>query len=230
MARDERAIEQLAARGTAPIFPLPDVVFFPHATLPLHIFEPRYRRMTEDALATDRLIVMALLKPGWERDYDGCPAIHPVACAGLIEDEIRLPDGRFNIRLRGLVRVEVGEPVRESPYRVAAVRLLEDRNAGDGPEVEREKRRLLASCASLLQEMSGPSGRPIALDSDVPFALIVNSLCQNVEMEADVKQRLLALDDVVARCGSLIDILDRRWREIALRQADGGTPPGEEVH
>jgi hypothetical protein len=230
MARDEGAVEHLAARGTVPVFPLPDVVCFPHATLPLHVFEPRYRRMTEDALRADRLIAMALLKPGWERDYDGNPEIHPIACAGVIEDEIRLPDGRFNIRLRGLARVEVQAFVQESPYRVASVKVLEDRNADDGPLVDREKRRLLASCASLLQEVSGRPGRPIALDSDVPFAVVVNSLCQSLEMDADVKQGLLALDDVVQRCGALIGILDRRWREIALRQGGRDAPPGHGVH
>ena len=52
--------------GLAPIFPLPNVVLFPNALLPLHIFEPRYRQMTADALEGERLIAMALLRPGWE--------------------------------------------------------------------------------------------------------------------------------------------------------------------
>jgi hypothetical protein len=52
-----------------PIFPLPNVVLFPNVFLPLHVFEPRYRSMVADALTTDRLIGMALLKPGWEQDY-----------------------------------------------------------------------------------------------------------------------------------------------------------------
>src|SRR5262245_15723445 len=75
-----RALEALRSGGTVPVFPLPDLVFFPHASLPLHIFEPRYREMTDDALKGDRLIAMALLKPGWERGYDGSPDIFPLAC------------------------------------------------------------------------------------------------------------------------------------------------------
>ena len=71
MAVPEDLNERLDAAGRVPVFPLPDVVFFPDTTLPLHIFEPRYRRMTEDALRSDRLIAMAVLKPGWERDYQG---------------------------------------------------------------------------------------------------------------------------------------------------------------
>src|SRR5439155_3670176 len=122
-----RALENLRSRGTVPVFPLPDLVFFPHASVPLHIFEPRYRKMIEDVLGGDRLIAMALLKPGWEQGYDGSPEIFPLGCAGLIEEEARLPDGRFNIRLRGVTRVEIQSFERESPYRVARVRVLADR-------------------------------------------------------------------------------------------------------
>ena len=55
--------------GVTRLFPLPKVVLFPLVTLPLHIFEPRYRQMTADALAGDRLITMILLKPGYEAQY-----------------------------------------------------------------------------------------------------------------------------------------------------------------
>ena len=122
MPSREESVELLKARGLVPLFPLPNIVLFPRAALPLHIFEPRYRRMTEDALRYDRLIAMALLKPGWEERYHGNPEVHPIACAGVIEDEATLPDGRFNIRLRGLARVEILGFVRETPYRMAAIR------------------------------------------------------------------------------------------------------------
>lgn len=230
MHEPQRALELLESRGRIPVFPLPNVVFFPHASLPLHIFEPRYRRMTEDALASDRLIAMALLKPGWERSYDGSPEVHPIACAGVIEDEARLPDGRFNIRLRGLARVAILGFVQDTPYRVATVRRLHDLNEDDSPEVGEEKRRLLALCAGLLQEASGQPGRPFPLESDVPFATIVNSLCQSLEMDNEAKQALLALDDIRLRGGALMEILDRRWQEIALMQAARDPSPGSSIH
>ena len=65
--------------GTARLFPLPNLVLFPHVMQPLHIFEPRYRSMLEDALASDGLIAMALLAPGWENDYEGRPNLYPMA-------------------------------------------------------------------------------------------------------------------------------------------------------
>ena len=68
--------------GRVRLFPLPNLVLFPHVMQPLHIFEPRYRHLLEDALADDRLITMAALKPGWETDYEGRPPLYPVACLG----------------------------------------------------------------------------------------------------------------------------------------------------
>jgi Lon protease-like protein len=218
MNGNEAALGRLEELAEVPVFPLPNVVFFPHTTLGLHVFEPRYRRMTEDALASHGIIAVALLKPGWEGDYYGTPPIHPIACAGAIEDHHRLPDGRFNIRLRGLGRIEVLRFVRQTPYRSATFRLLEERNADDGPGVASARERLLATCAGLLQEISGGEGRPLALPPDMPFAVGVNALCQSLAMEIDRRQRLLEVDDVVERCRLLMEILAERWREVSLRQ------------
>ena len=79
--------------GVIRLFPLPNLVLFPGAMQPLHIFEPCYRQMTADALVGDRLIALALPRPGWEADYVGKPALHPVACVGRILAEQRLDDG-----------------------------------------------------------------------------------------------------------------------------------------
>ena len=88
--------------SSLPIFPLPTVVLFPNVFLPLHIFEPRYRQMTADALAGDRLIGMVLLRPGHAADYEGRPPVYGVGCTGLITHAEKLDDGRFNLVLRGL--------------------------------------------------------------------------------------------------------------------------------
>ena len=222
----EAARANLESTGRLPVFPLPATVFFPEAALPLHIFEPRYRRMTEEALRSDRLIAVALLKPGWERDYNGSPEVFPVACAGLIEEEARLPDGRFNIRLRGLARVAILGFVQDTPYRVARVRVLQEHSNLDGAALEAERRRLLAACAGLAQEISGERDRPVVLDSEVPFALIVNTLCQNLGLDPETKQQLLAMDDVVLRGRRVVEILTERWRDIALRRGEAADGDG----
>jgi uncharacterized protein len=218
----DAARERLHRRAEIPVFPLPDVVFFPETTLGLHIFEPRYRQMTEEALASDRLLAMVLLRPGWEADYYGSPRVHEVACAGVIEEHLRLPDGRFNIRLRGLCRVRIAGFVRDSPYRVASFRALEDRHATDGPEVDEARRRLLQTCAGLMRDIAGDAGRPLALPEDMPFAMGVNLLCQRLAMDPDRRQRLLETDDVVARCEALVTILGERWSALAPDRTEPG--------
>ena len=200
----EAAVKRLMARKDIPVFPLPNVVLFPHVSLGLHIFEPRYRRMVEDALASDRLIAMALLKEGWERDYYGSPPVHTVACAGAIEEYQRLPDARLNIRLRGLSRIALGTISSADPYRVADFRVLRDRNADDGPAVAPHRERLLLTCAGLLRDIGGPSARPLALPPDLPFTVGVNALCQGLAADAGRRQALLETDDVIERCKALL--------------------------
>lgn len=92
-----------------PLFPLPNVVLFPDVPLTLHVFEPRYRELVKDALASQRRIGMALLKPGYESDYQGRPPIYPLGCLGTIASEERLEDGRYNIVLHGRTRFRVVE-------------------------------------------------------------------------------------------------------------------------
>src|SRR5687767_8134627 len=102
-----------------PLFPLPNVVLFPRAVVPLHIFEDRYKQMTADALAGDKRIAMALLKPGWEKYYYGRPAIEPVVCVGQILSWEQLDDGKYNFLLQGSLRARVVSEERSADYRVA---------------------------------------------------------------------------------------------------------------
>src|SRR3954447_1394833 len=124
---DHPAKGQGSILPAVPLFPLPNVVLFPRAVLPLHIFEERYKTMTADALAGDRQIAMALLKPGWEKDYYSRPVIEPVVCVGTIVSHERLPDGKYNFLLQGHSRaiIERETPADpETPYRSADLRLL----------------------------------------------------------------------------------------------------------
>src|SRR3954464_15915356 len=98
------------------IFPLPDGVLFPGAALPLHVFEPRYREMVREALDSRKMIAVARLKPGFERDYEGRPPVFEVCGVGVIESHTERNDGRFDLSLRGLARVRI---VQELPARRA---------------------------------------------------------------------------------------------------------------
>src|SRR5690349_9137631 len=108
MSSQEPVIDDLSGfSGIAPLFPLPNVVLFPHLSLPLHIFEPRYRQMTADVLEGDRLLALAQFKPGWETNYEGRPDIHEMVCLAKVVADERLPSGRYNLVVRGLHRAVV---------------------------------------------------------------------------------------------------------------------------
>lgn len=101
-----------------PIFPLPNAVLLPGAILPLHVFEARYRKLTEDALLGSRLIAIALLKPGFESRYHRLDVdIHSAVGIGRIIKDERLPDGRFNLVLQGLTRARIRSENRQRAYR-----------------------------------------------------------------------------------------------------------------
>src|SRR6185436_12154807 len=139
-----------------PIFPLPNVVLFPNVFLPLHIFEPRYRQMVDEALKGDRIIGMVLLRPGWQSDYEGRPPVYPIGCSGVITHAERLADGRFNIVLRGMekFRIAAEEPT-EALYRIASVVPVPEPPADSvKAEMRGERRRL----ESLL--VPQPDGQP----------------------------------------------------------------------
>ncbi len=191
---------------TIPIFPLPNVVLFPNVFLPLHIFEPRYRRMVDDALNGDRIIGMVLLQPGWESDYDGRPAVYPVGCAGVITHAERLADGRFNIVLRGMekFRITGEEAVRQ--YREARVMALPETLAETvRVEMRGERRRLEALLVPHAE------GTPDAkVPSSMPDEDLVNALAQYLQLEPVEKQALLERDGLLERCRSLIELLEMK--------------------
>ena len=133
-----------------PLFPLPNVVLFPGVFLPLHVFEPRYREMVADALASDRLIGMVLLKPGWEHEYEGRPPVYPIGCSGVITHVDQLPDGRYNIVLRGVERFRIVEEDFGRAYRLASVESMAERalEAEDRGVVRRQRSKLEMLLAS----------------------------------------------------------------------------------
>ena len=95
-------------RREFPIFPLRQTVMFPHSVVPLHIFEPRYRQMLDDALDRVGQLVTATTHPDAEEERPGEPSpLLPVGCIGQIVDHERLPDGRYNILLQGLSLIHI---------------------------------------------------------------------------------------------------------------------------
>jgi uncharacterized protein len=187
------------------------VVLLPEGSVPLHVFEPRYRKMVADALTGSRVIGMILLRPGWEADYEGRPAVFDAGCAGLIDRWEELPDGRYNILLRGLSRFRVREEHGGELYRLATVEPLDD--AG-GPDAT-----VAAARQRVVGLVSRASGMPVEAVArpNLSHELFVNALSQALELDPLEKQALIDSDGVLARYERLAALLEFR----ALEQVFG---------
>lgn len=193
---------------TIPIFPLPNAVLFPQVFLPLHIFEPRYRAMVADALASDRIIGMTLLKPGWEGDYDGRPPVYPIGCAGLITHAERMPDGRFNVVLRGLEKFRLLGEDASKPYRIAQIEPIDEPPCPDLLAMRRARRRL--EQLILATGSAEPSESSLLSPPSMPDEDFVNALAQYMSFEPVEKQALLEMTGAFARCQAVLDLLEMR--------------------
>ncbi|MEK7468236.1 MAG: LON peptidase substrate-binding domain-containing protein [Planctomycetota bacterium] len=214
--------------GQAPIFALPGTVLLPGARLPLHIFEPRYREMTKKSLETDRLVAIALLRPGWEGNYEGNPPIYGMATVGQIIMEQVLPDGRFNIVLEGLVRFRVGELVQEKPYRIAKGVLLHDQVDPLEAEYVRTRALHLHAVATRLsvEDFAFAAAVNRALSSGAEPGRLADLLAGGLEVDAEVKQRFLEEVDVGKRLDALVAAMKSRLEGIEekKRKKEGGEP------
>jgi uncharacterized protein len=196
--------------GVARLFPLPNVVLFPHVMQPFHIFEPRYREMVEESLESDRLIAMAILAPGWEKDYEARPAIGKVACLGRIATYQKQPEGRYNLLLLGVRRIGI---VRELPpnksFREAQVEILEDVYPKAGaPARPRLQRKLVQSFQKLMPQMasSHPQLEQL-LGSDVSLGMLTDFVAYTLELSLRVKEQLLAETNVDTRTELLLEAM-----------------------
>jgi Lon protease-like protein len=202
-----------------PLFPLPSVVLFPNVFLPLHVFEARYREMVADAIAGDRLIGMVLLRPGWERDYDGRPPVFPVGCSGVITHVEQLADGRYNIVLRGVERFRIVSEDHARRYRRAVVEPLLQRALApnEWPVLRRERAKLESLIAPLARQTGAlrsleagphetdPLGTRAMSDED-----LVNALAQYLDLEPIEKQALLEQDCLAGRAAGLVELIEMK--------------------
>lgn len=186
-----------------PIFPLPDVVFFPDTVLPLHVFEPRYRRMIADCLAGDRRLAVVMLRPGWERDYHGRPPVHAVAGAGEIIQAEALADGRYNILLDGQMRVRIAEELTaDQPYRLVRARPLADVLAANDAASLGERLGILRAAYAKLLDALGQVHADLVGRLTVAGAgpgAVIDRIVSAVVPDAAVRQQILEAVDVGER-------------------------------
>jgi hypothetical protein len=204
-----------------PLFPLASPALFPHCTAPLHVFEPRYRALTTDALAGERRIGMATARPEPLADMAGDPPLFEIGCAGFIAEQQRLPDGRYLIVLQAIARFRIE---REAPrpaerlYRVAEVELLEE-HAGDGALAAAQREVVMRELRGLVA--AGSRARSVDLTrleglDDVRFGCEV---AHALRLPGPEKQGLLEAPNAAERIARLAETL-------TFYRALAAAPPG----
>jgi hypothetical protein len=190
---------------TIPIFPLPDLALFPNSVQPFHIFEPRYREMIADALAGDSVIGMVMLQPGYEDDYEGRPPIFLLGCAGVIVASELLPDGRYNIALRGVAKFRVLGEDQSRAYRLADVEALSESAVSDPEQLASRRRQLEAAVRSAFPRAPLPS--PAVAD-----ARAIDDLSILLPLEPAERLEVLEADGPLERAATLVRLLRRGSR------------------
>jgi len=194
-----------ALPSTIPVFPLPNVVFFPKTYIPLHIFEPRYRQMVVDAQQGDGIIGMALLKEGWEAHYHGNPPIYPVGCAGRLVTVESLEDGRFNILLYGIGRFLVTREHFDRPYRQAQVEPLPQKRSG--VLAPRELAHLLDLVKNLGKQVEQGSMLEALMEAGLEDETLIQTLSFTLPFTPLEKQFLLEAETLSQQAHRLMDLL-----------------------
>jgi Lon protease-like protein len=204
-----------------PVFPLSNVVLFPRVQAPLHLFEPRYRQMAEQALAGGRQIGMVAVPPEHVDELPGDPPVYGIGCSGVLAQSQRLPDGRYNIILSGTQRFRIiSEPPRPGGqlFRTAEIEPLDD------PFPPAEKRRvadlrerIVGLVRRLVERTDSNRSQQVtpALFSGVDDVAFVNSLSNALTFSPPEKQGLLEAASIPARFDRLEGLLSFRLAELS---------------
>jgi Lon protease-like protein len=214
--------------GVARLFPLPNLVLYPHVMQPLHIFEERYREMLEDALCSDRLIAMALLEPGWEDDYESRPPVAPIACLGKVVAHHRLEDGHYNVLLLGVERVRIVQeldPLRS--FRQARVEILHDQyDFQSKSQLKIVQEKLLSAFRQHLPcTCQVPEQLEEMLSRHLPLGLLTDLAAYALPLDLEIKRRLLAERRVSVRSEILLEQVADLVGAASASPSKHGFPP-----
>lgn len=209
--------------GEVRVFPLPGVVLFPQVVVPLHIYEERYQELMQTALDGDRLIAMAMLKPGWEPDYEGRPPLETVACLGQITSHQQLADGSYNLMLAGVERIrlieELEPPVAFRRYRAELLPSVEASANAANRELHE---RLVTVFKQMLPDGSPPGPLQKLFEASTPLGLLADLAAHTLPLSNELKLQALAEVDDVRRAKALVLALESMAGEMELLD---GFPP-----
>lgn len=186
------------------LFPLQGVSLLPHGILPLHVFEPRYRQLVEDAIDNNRQFAMATLDTrGIPPDALGRPHIRPIVCIGMIVECGKTNQGTYMVLLQGLCRGRIVEELPGDTQRLYRRAILEEVDAFEREEQELEgiRRRLtMAFEHEVLRDLRGSQDMLKHLKNpEIPTSAIVEVMGFTFLNDAEQRYRLLASEDPLDR-------------------------------
>ena len=202
------ALDKVRGVRELPLFPLP-VVLFPGMPMPLHIFEPRYRKMLADIHAGDNLFGLSYFDAG-ASTRDVPPAGH-IGCVAEVTETQSLPDGRSNVLAVGVVRYEVEDYIeRDDPYLVVRVKFFEDEEENDQKVISsaRDVAAMFMRVANSIRVINDERGNLPDITGTEPQRLSF-LVAAAMELEAETKQELLELRSTSERLDRLRDSLAR---------------------
>jgi uncharacterized protein len=191
------------ALDVLPIFPLPGTLLLPQTIISLHVFEPRYRHMMEDVINGHRTFAVAMLDEGGEPDRYGRPPVHPVAGVGVLRRSARLPDGRYNVLVEGVIRADIKdelEPVSAVPYRRVRARPLSDVVSAPEEEIESAANALRALCSRVVSALGSADAEIMERLNEISEpATLADMIAAAAVQDLEDRQRILAELDVLKR-------------------------------
>jgi len=197
-----------------PIFPLAGTLLFPRSQLPLHIFEPRYREMVRDALASDGII--AMVQP---RDQLEPPGLFEIGCLGNLVGSEELDDGRFNIVLQGISRFRIAAEHKST----AAYRIVDADRGGYDDEAEPEPLASIQRADLERESRRYADALGYAVDWEAVTRLddemLVNGIAQIAPLDISSKQALLEAADLAIRADLLVQFM--QFQRMIPGGADG---------
>ena len=209
-----------------PLFPLAGPALFPFCAAPLHVFEPRYRALTADALAGERRIGMATVRPEALAEMPGDPPLFAIGCAGFIAQHERLADGRYLLLLQAIGRFRIQEePPRPEGrlYRVAECELLSE-PAGDGARAALQREAVMRELRAAIARERGDASDLSRL-AGLEDARFASEVAQLLRIPGPEKQALLEAESSLER-------LERIAQTLEFYRALTSAPsaPGTTVH
>lgn len=225
-----------------PLFPLDAVALLPQQVLPLHIFEPRYKQMVDQALDGNGLIAMAVFEgEQWKQQYHGRPRIRPVVCVGHIVQHQKRPDGKYDLLLQGVCRARVLKELPPSEDRLYRAAYLEPFSvpgeSGELPLDDSGEHRLREARTRITEMLSaGPLSKltvaePILeylRNEEIPTHAILELVAFPLTQDQKVRYQLLAEEDAGERAQIILRELGslERLVRLAVNQHPESWPKG----